>query len=144
MDAILSPGFLDAVIDAICPGLDGGRPVPSATAAGLSREIYALPHTVVLAAIAGAAGGEAAFQALPPQARAEVLARVEAADATAFRALVQAVIADFYEAPAVLAAFGWRSDPPQPRGRTLEPMDDGLDTLIARVTARGPVWRKAE
>jgi hypothetical protein len=141
MNPAPSIAFLDAVVDTICPGLAGDRALPSATGAGLTGRAYAEHHAEVLQAIADSAGGEAAFLAGPPGERVRVLERAEASGFVAFRALVQAVVADYHEMPAVLEAFGWRADPPQPRGRHLEPMDAGLDVLLERVRARGPIWR---
>jgi hypothetical protein len=139
-----TPAFCNAVIDAICPGLAGGMPLPAATGIGVAGSAYGARHAEVLAAIAAEAGGAEAFVAASPAARAEILSRVEAKQPAVFRRLVQAVIADYYEAPAVLAAIGWRTEPPQPLGHRLEPMDEGLDALLERVRARGPIWRKPE
>ena len=70
-----------------------------------------------------------------------LLEQVERAGFSAFRALAQAVIADYYEAPAVLVAMGWRAEPPQPRGHVLEPADEATAAMIERVKARGAIWR---
>jgi hypothetical protein len=144
MSAPLPSALLDAVIDAVCPGLAGATVLSPATGAGLSGLAYGERHAGVFGAVAAEAGGADAFLAMAPETRAAMLGRVEAGHPVAFRALVQAVIADYYEAPAVLTALGWRAEPPQPLGHRLQPMDEGLDALLERVRARGPIWRKAE
>jgi hypothetical protein len=139
-----TPAFCAAAIDAICPGLAGHKVLPAATQAGLSGMAYAERHADALGAVAAEAGDADAFVAAAPAARAAILQRVEAQHRAAFRSLVQAVIADYYESPAVLSALGWRVEPPQPSGHRLEPMDEGLDVLLERVRARGPIWRKPD
>lgn len=51
---------------------------------------------------------------------------------------VSELLAAYYSHPAVIAAFGWRPDPPQPKGHTLEPFDE---TLLEPVKKRKPFWR---
>ena len=48
------------------------------------------------------------------------------------------LLAAYYSHPAVIAAFGWRIEPPQPMGHVLEPFDE---TLLEQVKARKPFWR---
>lgn len=137
--------FADAVIDTICPGLAGGdRSLPPATGAGLSGGAYRAVHEGVLRLIAAEAGGDGAFIAASGAGRVAILQAVERSAGAPFRALVQAVLADYHEAPAVLTAFGWRVDPPQPRGHVLEPMDGAMTEQLERVRRRGPLWRKAD
>ena len=48
------------------------------------------------------------------------------------------LLAAYYSHPAVIAAFGWRTDPPQPKGHELEPFEE---TLLEPVKKRKPFWR---
>jgi len=137
--------FERAVLEVLLPGESGERgalpPLPSGAAAGLDLAAYAAPAASALEAIRGFAGGEAAFLAGSREQRAQWVADAEAADAEAFRALVNPLLSDYCEHPAVLAAFGWRSEPPQPRGHALAEMDDEARMMLARVRERGRIWR---
>lgn len=140
----LSDRFLDAVIDTLLPGEASGdheRPLPPATALGLSGRGYAAGHGAVFARIAQAAGDAASFVAADAGRREEVLADVEAAAFVPFRALVNALLADYYEHPDVLACFGRRSAPPQPEGNRVVEADAAMAGALDRVRARGPFWR---
>ena len=48
------------------------------------------------------------------------------------------LLAAYYSHPQVIAAFGWRIEPPQPLGHELEPFDE---SLLEQVKARPPFWR---
>ena len=48
------------------------------------------------------------------------------------------LLARYYSHPAIAAAFGWRADPPQPKGHGLEPFDEALLELVRK---RKPFWR---
>ena len=48
------------------------------------------------------------------------------------------LLAAYYSHPSVVAAFGWSTDPPQPRGHELEPFDKAL---LETVRKRKPFWR---
>jgi hypothetical protein len=142
--SVFPPAFLDAVIDTLFPGEPSSsrpKPLPMATAAGLAGVDYVMGHAGVLAAIAAAAGGAEAFVAAAPAARIELLEVVERQAFGPFRALVQAVLVDYHEAPTVLSAYGWRSEPPQPQGHVVAVGEAETAALLARVRARGSIWR---
>ncbi|WP_163362134.1 hypothetical protein, partial [Klebsiella aerogenes] len=77
----------------------------------------------VLAAIGREAGGQQSFAGAGVAQRMRALEAVEQAQSGPFRALVQAVVADYHERPQVLAAYGWRVEPPQPLGHRIEAAD---------------------
>ena len=75
---------------------------------------------------------------LPGGCLTEAITLPPAGDIIAEAADEADLLAAYYCHPAVVAAFGWRSDPPQPKGHELEPFDDAL---LAPVKARKPFWR---
>ncbi len=136
--------FLAAVLDTLLPGegeASAAAALPSATGAGLDPAAYEAAHQDVLAAIAAAAGSEERFLAASPSARVEVLRMVERQQAHSFRALVLAILQDYYESEAVIAALGWRTDPPQPAGHPLAQADAATWERLERVKERGRLWR---
>ena len=134
----MSAAFLDAVLAALLPG-EGIR-LPGGAAAGIDLLAYDGAASV-LDLIAAAAGGEAAFLAALPAARHAALAAAEARSPEQFRRLLQPILADYLETPAVLAAFGGAATPPQPGGRPLAEMDSETRAALERVRARGRLWR---
>lgn len=73
--------------------------------------------------------------------RHALLTDIEHTHPQAFRDLVMALIKPYYESGQVLEAMGWRTAPPQPQGHAIAPMDDALKPELARITARGRMWR---
>jgi hypothetical protein len=132
----MTPEFLAAVIDTLLPG-DGA--LPSGTAAGLPLTSYAESHRPVLEAIAAHAG-ESFIQA-GEAARATALQAVERSMPDVFRALLTAVLSDYYESELVLTALGWPSHPPQPTGHAVAVIDDATAARLDRVARRGRLWR---
>jgi hypothetical protein len=135
----MTPEFLAALIDTLLPG-DGA--MPSGTAAGLPLAAYAESHRPALDAIAARAGGIESFIGADEAARAAVVRAVERATPDAFRALLTAVLSDYYESEQVLAALGWPVHPPQPTGHALATMDDATAARLDRVARRGQLWRR--
>ena len=137
--------FLRAVVDTLLPGEQGAAPgsmaLPSGSAAGVDLANYAAAARPVLDAIARAAGGAPAFATAPEVVRVAALRTVEQASPDAFGALVMPVLADYYESPAVLIAFGWRAEPPQPRGHVLPQSDESTHQRLDRVKRRAKLWR---
>jgi hypothetical protein len=124
----MTPDFLRAVLDTLIPGEAapaeaGLPPLPSGSAVIVDHASYAVQHADVLHAIATQAGGERAFAEAAEAARTSVLRSIEARQPEPFRALLTVLLQDYYETPAVLAAMGWRADPPQPRGHELSPAE---------------------
>lgn len=122
--------FVAAVVDTLLPGDSGEPPLPPASVVGTHTRVMARPVSApardALDAIAAAAGGETAFVVAAPDERAAVVRHVDRDLSSAFRALVLLVASDYYENEAVLSAFGWRGEPPQPSGHTLAPFEDAL------------------
>lgn len=146
MNGPFSDGFLDAVIDTLLPGETdsaAASPLPAATGAGLAGRTYGERHMAVLTAIHTEAVSDRAFVTAPAAERQRILAEVEKRAFEPFRALVQEVAADYHDQPVVLRAYGWRSEPPQPGGHRIEPADEATDGRLARVTARGQIFRVA-
>jgi hypothetical protein len=141
----MSPEFLAAVIDTLLPvettPPTGAAPLPSGTAAGLAPRDYAASHAPVFSAIAEQASGIEAFMAADEAVRASAIEAVERRMPDAFRALLTAVLSDYYESPAVLAALGWPTDPPQPAGHALADMDEVTAARLKRVAQRTRLWR---
>jgi hypothetical protein len=98
----------------------------------------------VLRLIAERAGGEDAFARASLPARTEVLEAVESECFNDFRALVTSLLQDYYEAPSVLAAMGWREGAAQPLGHAVPEADDATLARLDKVRARGPLWRQAD
>ena len=67
-----------------------------------------------------------------------MLRRVEQSHAESFEALVRHTYDGYYSHPAVVARLGLDAGPLHPRGHRVEAVD--LPDL-ARVTARGPIYR---
>ena len=141
----MTSAFLSAIVDTLLPGDHRTPPLPSGTAAGVATELEDLvagadgaPHSVVLDAVATAAGGQDAFVRADSLGRIASVRRVEAEMPGPFRALVAVVLQDYYEADVVLLAMGWRAEPPQPQGHVVQPFDE---TLLGPVRRRSRMWR---
>src|SRR5438093_166849 len=135
----MTEAFLCAVVDTLLPADDG---LPSGTAAGVTEKLVDHLRTHesvsrVLAHVAARTGGEAGFVAADEPTRVATLQAVEQEGGVAFVLLVL-VLADYCEAEPVLRAFGWRSDPPQPRGFELPSFDEAV---LAKAKRRGRLWR---
>lgn len=141
----MNTAFIAAVVDTLLPGDSGGpageRPVPKASAAGIDLGALANAHYTVLQAVAKEAGSADVFSSSSEPARIAVVQAIERAIPAAFRALLSALLADYYESPSVLSAMGWRTDPPQPRGNSLPAQDPATAERLKRVQARGKLWR---
>ena len=134
----MTPECLAAVIDTLLPG-DGV--LPSGTRAGLEPAAYAGCHRAVFDAIAAQAASCELFVHADESARDAILKTIERAAPDAFRALLATVLSDYYEAPAVLAALGWRVDPPQPTGHAVPTLQDLAAGRLAFAQRRGKLWR---
>jgi hypothetical protein len=95
----------------------------------------------VFDAIAKQAGTAEAFVAAAEPTRIAAVQSAERAMPDAFRALLSALLADYYESPRALAAMGWRTDPPQPQGHAMPDFGDPTSERLVRVQARGKLWR---
>jgi len=133
----MTPEFLRAVVDTVLPG----EALPNAAAAGVDLAKYAETARPALDAIAAASGGAARFAAASETERVAMLRRVEREQPAAFRALIMPLLIDYYDAAAVLAALGWRGQPPQPQGHAVPSADEETLRRLERVRARQPLWR---
>ena len=141
----MNPAFLRAVVDALLPAEADPpadrTPLRSGTAAGVDLARYPEEAQPVLEIIAARSGGETAFLAAAPEARAESILAVEDAAPQALQSLLSRILPDYYEQPAVLSAFGWTIEPPQPHGHALAEMDPQARAALERVRRRGKIWR---
>lgn len=141
----MTPAFIAAVVDTLLPGDSGGSngepPLPTGSAAGIDLATVTRSHSPVLEAIAMQAGGADAFAADADGARIAVIQSIEGAMPDAFRALISALLADYYESEPVLRAMDWRYDPPQPKGHELYFIHPAIKGMIYRVHNRGKLWR---
>jgi hypothetical protein len=136
----MTPEFLAAVIDTLLPGDEA---LPSGIRAGLDPAAYVAPHRAIFDAIAAQTGGAEFFVRADESTRSTVVRAMERATPDTFRALLTIVLSDYYEAGAVLAALGWRSEPPQPTGHRVAPLDDSTMERSERVRRRSKLWRDA-
>lgn len=142
----MTPEFLRAVLDTLIPGETtsgdtGLPPLPSGSAAGVDIAAYAASHVDVLRAIAAKAGSVQTFAAAEEAKRVSVLQAIERERPDTLRALVVALLTDYCETDLVLAAMGWRADPPQPMGHTLSPMATPTKMTLNRVREKIKLWR---
>jgi hypothetical protein len=141
----MTPAFLRAVVDTLLPGdatsRAGQRNLPAGSAAGVDLAPYAESSQFVLQAIAKAAGGAPAFIEADEPRRVEILQSVQREAPDAFARLLGALLPDYYEAPVVLKALGWRAEPPQPQGHVVPDMDEATRARLERVRRGRQLWR---
>jgi hypothetical protein len=89
-------------------------------------------------AISGARQFRRPFGALDGASQTAVLESVEREQPAFFAALVEHTYRGYYTLPAVHAAIGFDSRPPQPRGHQLAPFDPAL---LEPQRLRAPFWR---
>ena len=112
------------------------------TAQRLYDDLQGLPAKIdhVDALVAdGVIGGVGGFARLGPEDRENALRRVEQSHAELFEVLVRHTYNGYYGHPTVVARLGLDPSPLHPRGHRTETAD-GPD--LARVTARGPIYRR--
>ena len=142
--ASMPDALLAAVLDRLLPGGEGW---PAAGALGLGDTL----RTQSTAIPAQAAATRAALGALPPDfadltpaAQDDALRSVEQAAPADFAALVAAAYSAYYADARVHAVIAAKSGapvrPPQPDGHVLPAFEE---SRLARVKARGPIWRPA-
>ena len=89
---------------------------------------------------AARAAGDAGLAPLDQDRRERVLRGVEQSHPVFFDALVHHAYDGYYSHPVIVARLGLEPGPLHPRGHRLA-ADEPLD--LARVTARGPLYRRA-
>ena len=134
----MTPVFLRAVVETLLPG---DAILPAGSAVGIDLGKYAETSRPILQAIATAGGDAGAFADADEARRTAILQSVQHDVPEAFARLLGALLPDYYEAPAVLNALGWRAEPPQPQGHVVPAMDDATRARLERVKSRGKRWR---
>jgi len=127
-----------AILDTLLPG-EGD--LPAATAAEFDIETHAPLLAPIAAASSRIAGNEEAFVGADETRRAEILTSVQKEMPDEFARLIAALLPDYYEAPAVLKAFGWAARPPQPQGHAIQQMDGPTAERLEKVRLRLKLWR---
>jgi hypothetical protein len=144
----VSPGGLAARRDLLVVVLDTLVPVaegfPESGALALDHVLAMAAASSetesLLSAVLDAVDG-AGVAGLGPAGREEVLRRVERSLPEAFETLVRLAYDGFYSHPATIARLGFPPGPLHPRGYRIE--SAALPDLT-RVTARGPIYRRAD
>jgi hypothetical protein len=129
----MTPEQLRLLADLILPGDDTGLPSGSR-----------IPD--VLAVLAKSASPIKALVGNHPDfteagKRRGILETLERTHPQELRDFVLSLIKTYYESAPVIEAMGWRSDPPQPQGHVIAPMDATLAPALARVAERKRLWR---
>jgi hypothetical protein len=130
----MSDALLMAVLDALLPG---DATLPPASRAGVDVAKLAAPAQPLLARI-----DARAFLGADAAGRSDLLRAVAQSNPVAFRECLDRALAAYYQAPTVLAVFGWRSEPPMPQGHELIGDDGPALALLDTVRDRGPLWRR--
>ncbi len=137
--------LLAVVLDTLVPASDG---FPGAGAAALDHVLGMAAASADLErllsgglrAVEETSREDGGFASLSADGREALLRRVEQAHAGFFEALVRHTYDGYYSYPAVIARLGLDATPLHPRGHHVEAAD--LPDL-ARVSARGPIYRPA-
>jgi len=136
----MNSDLLMTVLDTLLPGDDGGgsgaAPLPRGSAAGLDPAPLESAARPILDGI-----DPVLFARATVAERAAALRRLEQAAPDAYRDFLGLALAAYYQAPAVLAAFGWRAAPPQPMGHRIAGDDGATLQLLDKVRRRGQLWR---
>lgn len=135
----MNDALLMAVLDALLPGDDGAAgpaPLPPVSQVVLDLALLQSLAQPLLDRL-----NAPEFLAADQTARTDLLRALERLAPAEFRRLLDRLLAAYYQDPAVLAAFGWRDEPPMPRGHALAGEDAATLLLLDRVRARGPIWR---
>lgn len=133
----MSDTLLIAVLDTLLPGDAAAAPLPAFSQADIDCAHLATPAAPILAAI-----DRAAFAQGTKTDRIAELQKIERSAPEAFRTFLGLALAAYYQAPVVLAALGWRHEPPQPAGHRLGGDDAASWHLLERVRKRGRLWRE--
>jgi hypothetical protein len=129
------------IVDVLLPG-DEDAHLPAASEVGVNDALVAVLRTPdglayhrVVSAVARELGGAHEFLHAMPDRRVTVLQAVEKQLPVEFRTLVVFALEAYYQSDAVTSALGWRTEPPQPLGHPVEPLDVSL--LAVRSVAEG-------
>ena len=117
------------------PGADD-RMIQSDIIATLGRDAVLVGQALdELARLAGSP-----LDALDPERREAVAIKLRASGGAAVAALTRVVLQCYYRDDRVVVSLGLEARPPHPQGHLLE---DGDWSLLDRVRARPPMWRRA-
>jgi hypothetical protein len=133
----MTPAFLSTLLDTLLPG---EPPLPRGSVAGLDLRAVTDTHRPVLDAIAAQAGGADSFTNASDVDRITALKQVERTMPDPFRAMVATILTEYYDSAAALTAMGWRTDPPQPMGHSVEPVGETSFQMLEKVKQRGKLW----
>jgi hypothetical protein len=133
----MTSAFLAALLDTLLPG---EPPLPRGSAAGLDLRAVTDTHRPVLDAIAARAGSADSFASASETDRIATLKEIERTLPDAFRTLLAAILTEYYDSAAALTAMGWRTDPPQPMGHSVEPVGETALQMLEKVKQRGKLW----
>ena len=131
---------LEAVLDLILPP-ESGMGLPSGTAAGLDIGRHGAAAEITAADRSGRGwrrGG------LPRGAGRGAARSGRGCGARRLKLSAQflsLLLPDYYKSAAVLRAYGWRAEPPQPRGHGVAAMDEATGKALERVRRRPKIWR---
>lgn len=129
--------FLHALADTLLPA-DEARACPgggevAAVVAALAAHAEPLDRVEALCGPGFAQATDAV--------RRDRLLDVESKAPDAVRALATAALHAWCADARVLESFGWRAEPPQPGGHAMPETDQQTWNRLARVRARGAIWR---
>ena len=139
--------FLQKLVDTFLPALpatDSKPAIPSASDVGLHQQLAVQvqsnsSYQTLLQQLADVAGGQDAFIDADESTATAVLTQLATQHPDTFQALLFSLKADYFEHPAILAAFQWPTTPPQPNGY---PLTQHLnETTLDPVKQKGPIWR---
>lgn len=130
-----SDAFL-ALLDTLLPGDEGDPRLPPFSQAGIDATSLVAAAQPLLARI-----DQDAFLKACADDGVATVRKIEQDSPDAFRALLNQVLAAYYQAPLVLTVLGWRSEPPQPSGHRLAGSDAAALALLDKVRRRGAIWR---
>jgi hypothetical protein len=133
----MTSAFLAALLDTLLPG---EPPLPRGSVAGLDLRAVVEAHQPLLDTIAAQAGGADAFADASELDRITALKQVERATPDPFRAMVATILTEYYDSAAALTAMGWRTNPPQPMGHSVEPTGGATLRMLEKVKQRSKLW----
>jgi gluconate 2-dehydrogenase subunit 3-like protein len=139
--------LVHVLVDVLLPG-DEDAALPAASEVGVNDALQSALETAdglayhrVVSRIARELGGAHEFIRATPDQRIAVLQAVEKEMPGELRRLVVFALEAYYQSDPVIVAMGWRTEPPQPLGHEVDPLEE---SLLEPVRKRGPLWRERE
>lgn len=141
----MTAAFITALVDTLLPGevatSGHARPLPSGSSLRLDVAECVGAFRPLLQAIVEHSGGAETFAAASADERLAILDAVDAQTGGRLRELAMSLLQNYYESLEVLEAMCTPTEPPQPRGRDIQPNDAATLASLDRVRARGRIWR---